>query len=546
MRALTFVLCWAAGAAFASSPANHPSGDMTASPEGGATPSDITFAYSDPFVKCLDATSDATPCALTLKSGDAYPGAIVNTTGGALTVKGGLGTFAVTLDDYNNCSGETVTFDITVAGTTTQTVLTEGVEWTAATSDAATIGSLVSAMAAVASVTSVTTSSLTGEIGFDDDVRLVNLSESQATCTTLTESVNGALYINALSITDTGSGTSVIVSDQGGLMLALGVGYPAPDGGMLHIWDGNAGGAGCSDSTDALCVERNSSNYLRLLGAANGFIALVAGDSSDNGFSGLYFGMSNAGGNTGIARLQLAGATVLDLSSGTTEYKQAQTISTSVGNLTLNPVGIISLQGSTQISFEQDLVGLGAGAPRILVEAASLTNPVFTSNDLNTGLGFDGTNDTPVLIGGSKSLLSCDGGDTDLSCKYYGNNGMSEVCTFGQETLTFAGGGGDASKTTTNLIPAGSRDVVVTARVLTQGANCTSADYGESGGTVDLWGDDIAVAATTTVDPTDYTSNLTFNTETATDVIITGVGGNCVDMVVRVGARYCVFTAPAD
>ncbi|GAG44822.1 unnamed protein product, partial [marine sediment metagenome] len=58
--------------------------------------------------------SDAAPGELTVRSADSWSGASVNTTGGDILVKGGLGTFGVTIDDWNNCAGDTVTVQITV------------------------------------------------------------------------------------------------------------------------------------------------------------------------------------------------------------------------------------------------------------------------------------------------------------------------------------------------------------------------------------------------------------------------------------------------
>jgi len=244
-------------------------------------------------------------------------------------------------------------------------------------------------------------------------------------------------------------------------------------------------------------------------------------------------------------------AAILDIGVGTMEHKQATTYSTTAGNLTLAPAGqlVMSPVGGN-IQFNGDLyalVGGSANGPRLMDEAASLTNPVFTSNDIDTGLGFNSTSDTPVLIGGSKSLLSCNG-STDRSCTAYGDNGATRVCGFqGNEVLTFSGGG-DASQVTTGLIPAGATDISVVAVVTTAGTTCAGASYGD-GVDVDLYGADLAVAATTTMDPSDYTATVNYNATSGDEVTITGTNGagvpaDCVDMVVRVMAYYCTLTAP--
>jgi hypothetical protein len=133
----------------------------------------------------------------------------------------------------------------------------------------------------------------------------------------------------------------------------------------------------------------------------------------------------------------------------------------------------------------------------------------------------------------------------EIGTRYFYFNGAYSLCTTNQETLTFAGGGGDVSKTTSGLIPVGATSIVVMARTLVTGTTCTSADYGD-GSTVDLYGDNIAVSAGTTLSSDDYTSDIAYNASSAEEVTITGVGGNCVSLSVRVLAAYCTHTAPTN
>jgi hypothetical protein len=146
-----------------------------------------------------------------------------------------------------------------------------------------------------------------------------------------------------------------------------------------------------------------------------------------------------------------------------------------------------------------------------------------------------------------KAYSETDGsGGTDvLGVEYFGLNGGEAQCRYAQETLTFAGGAGDASKTTSGLIPDGATAIAVTARVLVAGTTCTSADYGD-GSDVDLYGNNVAITAGTTLTSADYTAARTYNAIASEEVTITGVGGNCVDLSVRVQVRYCTHTAPTE
>jgi hypothetical protein len=142
---------------------------------------------------------------------------------------------------------------------------------------------------------------------------------------------------------------------------------------------------------------------------------------------------------------------------------------------------------------------------------------------------------------------AADGSDgiDEIGVRYYYFNGAYTDCFVNQETLTFAGGGGDASKTTSGLIPDGATEVVIMAYTLVAGTTCSSADYGD-GSTVDAYGNDIAVSAGTQLDPSDYTVNSNFNLTSAGEVTIKGVGGNCVDLSVRVMAKMCTHNPPGS
>jgi hypothetical protein len=140
----------------------------------------------------------------------AYPQASSNKTGGDLTLHAGLGSRKIVIDDWNNCSGDLVY--VTCDGTIN--TLTEGVDWTAATSDDATATSLGAAIEAVSCV-SATVLTDTVYTTKDLDVADFDLSESDATCTTFTNSTDGTLFIRG-TVSQFGGwtfGGTVLMSD---------------------------------------------------------------------------------------------------------------------------------------------------------------------------------------------------------------------------------------------------------------------------------------------------------------------------------------------
>lgn len=135
-------------------------------------------------------TSDAAPTTTVVIGQTAYPSASSNKTGADLLLGAGSGSKTVTIDDYSNCAGDTVT--ITVEGTST--VLTEGVEWTAATDNDTTAASLATAISAVTGVTGVASAAVIAVTKADTAV-YVQLAEGDATCTTVANGTDGKVII---------------------------------------------------------------------------------------------------------------------------------------------------------------------------------------------------------------------------------------------------------------------------------------------------------------------------------------------------------------
>ena len=97
--------------------------------------------------------------------------------------------------------------------------------------------------------------------------------------------------------------------------------------------------------------------------------------------------------------------------------------------------------------------------------------------------------------------------------------------------------------TATLLIPAGAIVLGVTTRVTTLITGPAGFDVGD-GINTDRWGNSIAVAVTTTSDPTDYQSSAMEIFPVATDVVLTSDGVAFTGGQVRVTVHYINLTAP--
>jgi hypothetical protein len=112
-----------------------------------------------------------------------------------------------------------------------------------------------------------------------------------------------------------------------------------------------------------------------------------------------------------------------------------------------------------------------------------------------------------------------------------------------QQNLTFAANPGDASKTTSGLVPDGAMLMGIVTRVTTTATNCTSVNIGD-GTDPDMFAATSALIAGTTTDATNATAQYGRAPATAAmEVTVTGVGGNCYSGVWRVTAYYCLPTA---
>lgn len=132
--------------------------------------------------------SDIAPTAMYLAGEHAFAAATGgNQTGGALSLYGGIGSRLYTVVDYTALALDTAT--ITVNGTAT--VRTEGTNWTAATSNAATATSLATTIDAIAGV-GATASGDTVRVTADNGTYSLTIATGDAVNLTIVQGTDGA------------------------------------------------------------------------------------------------------------------------------------------------------------------------------------------------------------------------------------------------------------------------------------------------------------------------------------------------------------------
>lgn len=197
-----------------------------------------------------------------------------------------------------------------------------------------------------------------------------------------------------------------------------------------------------------------------------------------------------------------------------------------------------------------DLDSLATNRPMIRFgTAAGGTSPNILPDraDTNTGIG-QSADGKLTFIGDAKSVFEIDGTAIEgLGVEFDMPYGASESCRGYSQILDFDTGA--ASVTWTGALPIGAYRVAVTGRILEADTGaCTSLDVGNSI-TADLYADDLdETSVGETFGSADWTATLNYNVDTsgAENVIAAAIGGNCVDLRIRIVVRYCVATGPTQ
>lgn len=269
--------------------------------------------------------ADAAPSVVLYKSQDAYTDATgTNRTGADTRIAAGIGQWVVTVVNFAALAGATLTY---VSNGGIATVLTEGVDWTAATSNSATATSLRAAMVAAGAMiasANVLGAGVIGAVGVNSTYALSITSSDAVNLTTAQATSNGTVRLGfansgatLLSVSPTTITATVPINGTGGLFQYLGFNAGSINGGSLGYYAAtaiNLGGnitigwaAGGNIGTDDLQIGR--------LGAASLRQGLAPSDTpvaqiftlGENSLIGS--GSNNIGGSDGTIRSGLGKGT---------------------------------------------------------------------------------------------------------------------------------------------------------------------------------------------------------------------------------------------
>jgi len=228
--------------------------------------------------------TDAAADTAILKAGNAFPGAATNTAGANTILAGGIGKRIFTVVDYSHgsMSGSTVT--ITINGSAT--VLTEGVEWTAATNNNATAESLASALGGLSGMGA---SASAADVRIVADVGTYSLTIAKTAADagmTATSGADGQLRLEGTLNGTSGAPPIVFGANNLGFYgysngivytyLGFPLSYFSTNGIVIYSTYQYLWGAGDAISTPDLGLARSSPGLLKVTDASTGHGNIIA------------------------------------------------------------------------------------------------------------------------------------------------------------------------------------------------------------------------------------------------------------------------------
>jgi hypothetical protein len=363
--------------------------------------------------------------------------------------------------------------------------------------------------------------------------------------------VSGATAVTypTADITVTSGAVSAVTIVSGG------TGFTATSGTVMTAAAasiGNTTGFTCTLATGSTASSNTAVGHQAGLslttGSNNTLLGALTGDAITTGSRNSAFGQNALGATTSGGDNMAFGANALQ--SNTTGSENVAigiaSLRDTQSNARNTAIGGSSLVTLTSGQFN---VAIGHNAGRLTSAAAIVTTcnnstfigyeafPNADSQTNQTAIGYqavgDGSNTT--VIGNTSTTQARIRGATFLST---GANGQSTQ--LGQSTTLLSGLTG-ATVTATNLIPANSILLGVTARVTTAITGATTFDIGD-GTTANRFGDDVAIALNTTsnrvIDPALVTA--------ATSVVLTANGSNFTGGAVRLTAHFMTLVAPTS
>jgi len=518
-------------------------------------------------------------------------------TGSNLTLTGGLGTRFYTVVNFALGAGDTLT--INVDGTAT--VLTEGVEFTAAVSNNATATSIEGAInLAFTTLTALAV----GAVVFVTKSRSIakfTVASGDATFTTATNFVDGSVLIPGRGDDSVAIGPGATAS--GADDTALGNGCTASAGNCTAVGDNCTASAVNSLAIGQTCLSSGGASVAAGSSCtASGASAIAIGNNSAaDSIASIAIGDVAAASNTNaiaIGDLAVASGSASIALGENTDATNVGSVAIGSSADAINNFAIAIGEGSTASGHTSVAIGATATADQTTSIAIGSSADVAGTSAIAIGTGPD-AGAAGVAIGetanatgtgiaiGSTSIAASDAvaiGDNaeatftssiaigaDATANFLDSLAIGENATVTAANQAVFGGttsfysqfnvvqGANAEQTqiranTTSsvvsgathtfsgLIPAGSLLLGVTSRVTTLITGATSFDVGD-GTDASAFGSAIAVAAGTTTNLAD--SNLTAVPiySTASDVVLTANGSNFTAGVVRITVHYISLTA---
>lgn len=294
-----------------------------------------------------------------------------------------------------------------------------------------------------------------------------------------------------------------------------------------NLEDGNGVSSG---GFQEVLIGQNSGNAITT-GPNNTMVGDNCGKSTTSGGSNCFYGRASFNDNTtGGFNVGLGHATGFDYTEGDSN--------TFVGNQAGNPtiggnpartgdlnVAVGELSGPT-LETASNTICIGSNV------TVATSNTGRIGDDNITALTLSG--DITTTAAGATGHITAVGKIAKSS-----TNGQESQILHATTLLSALSG---ATVTATNLIPAGSLVLGVTARVTTAIGGATSFEIGD-GTDVDRWGTAIAVAAGTTTDIANFTIASPVNYTAANNVVLTANGSNFTSGAVRLTVHYIDLVA---
>lgn len=346
--------------------------------------------------------SDTAPLGLLIKPQSAY--ALGTQSAAHLILAGGADEQKITIATYTNCSTDTVTVSVASGslGTTTTSVLTEGTNWTAATSNAATATSLAAAIDALAGV-SATAASGVVSVNTDSGAAAVTLATSDATCDTVANGTGGGVRIFTPGLTASNNGIEIIsTSATGNIIRNL---YDSSSNMCIgHNPASSAAGSSVCSTSGGLAIYDSAGGY-SLITAVGTPISLTSGQASTATTYGFRFNPSN--GFTATSGTQAAVGIIgtINQASGTasTNMLSIDATTTAVGSGAQNAIRV------TDDTVEKATISLSG----IGTFVGGLITPVLEA-DLTAGACTAGT--WKVDNQTTRELCRCNDAGTAYDC----------------------------------------------------------------------------------------------------------------------------------